>query len=129
MGAEPEASSSSSTALAAAPAAPGEGSEAVFAVFARALTFLTRVGLEKAVRLAGREPDEMEEAEERLIEKGWKEIGARWFGRTELGPWGKVLMGATVAGVGMYIAGEPIDPPDEPKALAAAPAAAGGASD
>jgi hypothetical protein len=90
----------------------------LYEVAAKAGTYLLEGGLKRAVRFAGREPDDMDDDEQELIREGCGELCAQWFGRVELGPGGKVAVGCIVAGVGMYMGGTPIP---KPKALPPAP--------
>lgn len=93
----------------------------LYELFGKAMGHLTEGGLKRAVRWAGREPEDMDDDELELVRGGWEELGAEWFGRVEIGPWGKIALGSAVAGVGMYMGGDPIAPP--PKQLpAVAPA-------
>ena len=105
----------------ATPAAPVHD-EAVkvrrlYEYFGKAMAFLTEGGLKRAVRFAGKEPEEMDDDEIELVREGWMELGEQWFGKTTLGPAGKVALGTIVAGVGMYVGGKPLP---KPKELAAA---------
>jgi hypothetical protein len=114
------------------PAGPLEPSEAatdeearrkskkMYQVFGKAMALLTEGSLRRAFRWADREPEEMDDDEIALIREGWEEKGADWFGKTTIGPWGKIAMGTAVAGVGMWIGSKPIERP-KPKALPAAP--------
>lgn len=112
---------SSNGAPAAPPAAaaePDQGDEKqikarrLYEVFGRCMGYLTEGALKRAVRFAGREPEEMDDDEVTLLREGWQEKGEEWFGGTELGPWGKIALGSTVAGVGMYMGGKPIPKPN-----------------
>lgn len=79
--------------------------------------------LQRLIRFAGREPEEMDEDETRLITEGWEEIFAEWFGKKKLTPWGKVAAGSAVAGIGMYMAGKPLpEPKPAPAPLQLVPA-------
>jgi hypothetical protein len=98
----------------------------LYEVFGKALGYLTEGGLKRACRWAGREPEDMDDDEIALVREGWEEKGADWFGKTNIGPWGKIALGSAVAGVGMYMGGKPI--PKAPKAIPA-PAPAGGANE
>jgi hypothetical protein len=95
----------------------------LYEVFGKALGYLTEGGLKRACRWAGREPEDMDDDEIALVREGWEEKGADWFGKTNIGPWGKIALGSAVAGVGMYMGGKPI--PKAPKALPAPPPAGG----
>jgi hypothetical protein len=94
----------------------------LYEVFGKAMAMLTAGGLQRACRYAGREPEEMDDDEEQLVREGWEEKGAEWFGRTDIGPWGKIALGSAVAGVGMYVGGKPIPPPAKLKLIPAEPA-------
>jgi hypothetical protein len=48
----------------------------------------------------------MDADEEQLVREGWEEKGADWFGKTDIGAWGKIALGSAVAGVGMYMGGQ-----------------------
>jgi hypothetical protein len=108
------------------PAAGDEESRAkakkLYEYFAKLMAMVTEGSLKRACRFAGREPEDMDDDEIRLVREGWEEKGADWFGRTNIGPWGKIALGSAVAGVGMYMGGTPIEKP-KPKELP--PAAAG----
>ena len=67
--------------------------------------------LQRLIRFAGREADEMDEDEIKLVTEGWEEIFAEWFGKKKLTPMGKVLAGSAVAGIGMYMGGKSIPEP------------------
>jgi hypothetical protein len=90
----------------------------LYEVFGKAMGFLTEGGLKRACRWAGREPEDMDDDEIELVREGWEEKGADWFGRTNIGPWGKIALGSAVAGVGMYMGGKPLPakklPPAKP---------------
>lgn len=85
----------------------------LYAVFGRAMVMLTEGGLKRACRWAGREPEEIDDDELAMIREGWEEKGADWFGKTDIGPWGKVALGSAVAGAGMYMAGKELPKPKE----------------
>jgi hypothetical protein len=118
-------------AAAAAPSSPPETDDEtrrktrrLYEVFGKAMAYLTEGALKRACRYAGKEPEEMDEDEIELVREGWEEKGADLFGRTSIGPWGKIALGSAVAGVGMWMGGKDIP---KPKQLAAA-APAGGAA-
>jgi hypothetical protein len=83
----------------------------LYEVFGKAMGYLTEGSLKRAVRFAGREPEDMDDDELELVREGWEEKGADWFGRTNIGPWGKIALGSAVAGVGMYMGGKPLPKP------------------
>jgi hypothetical protein len=116
---------------AAAPSSPPDEGPAkarkLYELFGKAMGHLTEGGLKRAVRWAGREPEDMDDDELVLVRGGWEELGAEWFGRVEIGPWGRIALGSAVAGVGMYMGGDPIKPPEQ-KQLPAAAAPADGAN-
>lgn len=109
-------------AVVTAPAAPATNEESrakakkLYEVFGKLMSMITEGSLKRACRFAGREPEDMDDDEISLVREGWEEKGADWFGRTNIGPWGKIALGSAVAGVGMYMGGEPIDKP-KPKEL------------
>lgn len=108
---------------AAAPSSPAEDGRAkarkLYELFGKMMGHVTEGGLKRACRWAGREPEDMDDDEVAMVREGWEEKGAEWFGKVEIGPWGKIALGSAVAGVGMYMGGEPIEKP-KPKQLAAA---------
>lgn len=115
-------------AAAAAPSspAPDEGrakTRKLYELFGKAMGHLTEGGLKRAVRWAGREPEDMDDDELALVQEGWEELGAEWFGRVEIGPVGKIALGSATAAVGMYMGGITIE--QKPKKLAAAAPADG----
>lgn len=96
-----------------APSSPGDPAAAaksrrLYEVFGRALALVTEGTLKRCVRYAGREPADMDEDEVELIREGWEEKGQEWFGKVEVGPWGKIALGAVAAGAGMYMGGTPV---------------------
>jgi len=103
---------------AAAPSSPPATAEEakakarkLYEVFSKAMSYLTEGGLKRACRWAGREPEDMDDDEIALVREGWEEKGADWFGKTDIGPWGKIALGSAVAGVGMYMGGKPLPKP------------------
>jgi hypothetical protein len=119
-----------------APAAPASSAPAdaeetkrkarkLYEVFGRVMGYLTEGGLQRACRWAGREPEDMDDDELAMVKEGWEEKGADWFGKTDIGPWGKIAIGSAAAGVGMYLGGKPIPKPPAP----AKPPPAGGANE
>lgn len=85
----------------------------LYEVGAKALTYLVEGGLKRACRYAGKEPEEMDDDEQALIQEGFEEKLADLFGRTEIGPWGKIILGTAVAGTGMYVGGTAIPKPKQ----------------
>lgn len=70
----------------------------------------------RAVRWAGREPqDDFSDEQQELLREGCSELAAKWLGQTELGPAGKVAVGVGLGGVMLYMGGEPIKRPSRPK--------------
>ncbi|MFL5381289.1 MAG: hypothetical protein ACJ8GN_02060 [Longimicrobiaceae bacterium] len=108
-----------------APAEPPADHEArakakkLYEVFGRAMGMATEGGLKRLCRWAGREPEEMDDNEIAMVREGWEEKGAEWFGRVEIGPWGKIALGTGLAGFGMYVNGKVLE---EQKKLPAKPA-------
>lgn len=100
------------TSFATPPPAPAETGRRLHEVFGEVMGYVTEGALKRAVRYAGREPDEMDDDELEQVRAGWAELGEQWFGSTNLGPWGKIAIYSTVAGVGMYRNGKPLPPPE-----------------
>jgi hypothetical protein len=124
--AAPSSSSLAPSSSSSAPPAPTEAeleqrrkTKALYKVVAKAGGYIVDGTLQRAVRFAGREPAEMDDDEEELIREGCEELCERFFGRTEIGPWGKIAAGAVVAGVGMYMGGKPLPKAAAPKRLEA----------
>lgn len=97
--------------------APGltRGERHLYHVAAKIGLYLIDAGLQRTVRAAGREPDQMDDDERELIQEGCEELFQKAFGRTTIGPLGKVALGSLCAGVGMYKSGKPL--PAQPARL------------
>jgi hypothetical protein len=98
-----------------APSSPPEPEEPkgrrLAEVFGQVASYLTEGALKRAVRYAGREPDEIDDDELEQIRAGWTELGQQWLGQASIGPWGRIAVYSAVAGVGMYRSGKPLPPP------------------
>jgi hypothetical protein len=83
----------------------------VHKVVGKGFAYLTEGGLKRLCRWAGREPEDIDDDEEKLIREGWEEIAAEYLGTKKLTPWGKVAAGTFIAGTGMYLGGKEIPKP------------------
>jgi len=83
----------------------------VHRVVGKSASHLVEGLLKRAVKFAGREPEDMDDDERALIEEGCTELAAEYLGQYKLTPGGKVMAGALCAGVGMYMGGRPIPKP------------------
>lgn len=90
---------------------PSPAARHTYAVVAKVAVYMIEAGLQRAVRYCGREPEEMDDNERAMITEGAEEELGRIFGRSELGPKGKIFLGAACAGFGMWSAGTPIVKP------------------
>jgi hypothetical protein len=88
-----------------------------YAVAGKGGALLVIGALKRLVRWAGKEPEDIDEDEEEFLREGCEEFAREKLGHTNLGPGGKVLVAAGVAGFGMYMGGTPI-----PKKRALSPA-------
>lgn len=83
----------------------------LYEITAKMCTRMTEGGLKRAVRWAGREPEDMDEDEEQLMREGYTELCKKAFGSKKITPLGKVALASAAAGWGMYMGGKPIPKP------------------